>query len=242
MAVKKEILRWTGAAYVLSFLCYLPMLLEQRGVDLPDVLLGLRYLFVLVPAAVSAVFLAEKRELKSFWLAGFKVISGRELLFCFAVGLAGWLTAQVYALASGNNLFSCEYPSIWAFAAGFIYLYAMALLEELAWRGCLFRKLSTGGKYRKAALLSGVVWAFWHIPMWTIRNGLGLGDVLPLLAWAVLAGALLGGFYGRYGNLPAAALLHAVLNVFFYAPVICNDIVLLLVVTMCMCRSWESGN
>lgn len=228
----KEILRWTGTVYALSFLCWLPLLLEQRGADPPDSLLGLRYLFVLVPAAVSAVFLVKGRGLKSYWLTGFQRISVRALLFCLAAGLAGWLLAAAYGLAGGEPLFSAAYPSVRAFISAFVYLYATALAEELAWRGYLFRKLSNGRPRMKAALLSGVIWAFWHVPMWMIRNGLGWRDVLPLLVWAALLGIVLGEFYGRYGSLPAAALLHAAFNTFFLTPAIYNDLVLFLAITV----------
>ena len=39
---------------------------------------------------------------------------------------------------------------------------------------------------RTAQIINGIIWAVWHIPMWTIRNSLGFEDILPLMIWAVL--------------------------------------------------------
>ena len=61
---------WTIAVWGLSFACYLPMLLKNIGVQIPEVLTAAKYLFVAVPFAVSAVF-ASKQGLKKWFLSFF---------------------------------------------------------------------------------------------------------------------------------------------------------------------------
>ena len=40
---------WVLTVYALSFICYLPMLLQRSGLAVPEALLYLRYGFLLVP-------------------------------------------------------------------------------------------------------------------------------------------------------------------------------------------------
>lgn len=47
---KLKITVWICVVYVLSFICYVPVLLEQKGIIIPNVLLYLKYLYVCIPA------------------------------------------------------------------------------------------------------------------------------------------------------------------------------------------------
>lgn len=224
--MKAKTVLWTAAVYALSSLCYFPMLLQQSGAAVPAVLLNAKNFFVIVPAAVSAIFLARERSGKAYWFRCFKRVSLPEIFLCLAVAAIGSLTALVRSFAEGANLFSAAYPSFLPLAFSCVYLFATALMEELAWRGFLFRRLSSERGVLPAALLTGVIWAFWHIPMWTVRNGLGFAEILPLLLWAVLLAVILGAVYARFENLLSAALLHMLCNVCFLAPAIWNDTVI----------------
>lgn len=53
---KLKITLWVFAVYVLSFICYVPALLEQNGIVIPNGLLLLKYLYVCIPA-IAAIFL-----------------------------------------------------------------------------------------------------------------------------------------------------------------------------------------
>ena len=46
---------WILTVYALSFICYLPMLLQRSGLAVPEALLYLRYGFLLVPALISTI-------------------------------------------------------------------------------------------------------------------------------------------------------------------------------------------
>lgn len=238
-----NMLLWIVSAYLLSFLCYLPMLLVRMGAALPEFLLGARYFFILVPFLVSAVFLVKEHALKTYWGRCFKRISAEEGFLCLTVVIIGALTALGYSAQTGAGLFRETYSSVLAFAASCIYLFAAALLEEAAWRGFFFKRIAADGKELGAALLTGAIWGGWHIPMWTIRNSAGLAEVVLLFIWAVLISAVLGTVYGKFENLLSAALLHMVFNVCWLAPVMCNDIILFMaVIIYFVYRKTQKGN
>lgn len=233
MAGSKKIALWLLAVYALSFICYLPMLLRQNGATVPDALLYLKYLFVLIPALVSAVFLLREHSLKACWLTHVKKLSVKELFLLAAAVLAGVLTTCGYSLCRNTGLFASAYPSVLSFAAAGGYLCLTALAEELAWRGFLLDRVACGRRSAPSALLVGVLWGVWHIPMWTVRNALGPAEILPLLLWAVLLALVLGMTWFRFGNLLSVALLHASCNVCFLAPAEWNNLVLLGIILLC---------
>ena len=233
MARSKKIALWLLEVYALSFSCYLPMLLRQNGAAVPDALLSLKYLFVLIPALVSAVFLLREHSLKACWLTHVKKLSAKELCLLAATVLTGILTTCGYSLCRHTGLFGSAYPTIGAFAAAGGYLFLTALAEELAWRGFLLDRVACGRRSAPSALLVGVLWGVWHIPMWTVRNALGPAEILPLLLWTVLVSLVLGRTWFRFGNLLSVALLHASFNVCFLAPAGWNNLVLLGIIILC---------
>ena len=227
---------WTGAVYLLSFLCYVPVLLQRLGAAVPGGLLSLRYVFVLIPAAVTVFFLMRGRQVKHYLAARLKGISLRELALCAAAALAGVLVTCGYSLTVNTNLYASAYPSIGALAASCGYLFLTALAEEAAWRGFFFHNLAAGGKRMRAAVLTGAVWGIWHLPMWILRNSLGLPEVLPLLVWVLLVSIALGMLYGISGSILSAALLHMLCNVCFLAPTAWNSAALSLCILAAVCE------
>lgn len=224
---------WVCAVYLVSFGCYVPLLLKQCGKTVPGGLLSLRYGFVLVPAVISLIAWAREGSIKACLLRHFKPISSKEAGLCGAMALAGIAVTCGYSLVEKTDLFAGTYSSIVSLAGGCAYRFATALAEEAAWRGFLFQRMAAGGSHPAAAAVSGVLWAVWHIPMWSIRNGLPAGEIAALLLWAVLLGSLLSIFYKRFSNLVSAALLHLTCNVCWLAPAKCNVLVLLLGSLLC---------
>lgn len=50
-------------------------------------------------------------------------------------------------------------------ATGLVVDWVVALGEELGWRGLLVPALAEGMGFTRASLLSGVIWAGWHVPL-----------------------------------------------------------------------------
>jgi uncharacterized protein len=93
----------------------------------------------------------------------------------------------------------------------------MSLGEEIGWRGFLVPELARSGSFRNAALISGVIWAVWHLP------GILSGDygasstplAFRLLCFAVLVigGAVIFAWVRiKSGSLWPAVIMHAVHN------------------------------
>lgn len=226
-------LLWLCAVYLLSFACYLPLLLEQSGRTVPEGLLLLRYGFVLVPAAAALIVRTREGSIKTCLLRCLKPISFKEAGLCGVMALAGIAVTCGYSLAEKNDLFASAYPSVLSLAGGCVYLFATALAEEAAWRGFLFQRMAAGGSRLAAATVSGGLWAVWHIPMWWIRNALPVAEIAALLLWALLLGAVLSMFYSSFSNIVSAALLHMTCNVCWLAPAKYNVPVLLLGILLC---------
>ncbi|MBD5162307.1 MAG: CPBP family intramembrane metalloprotease [Oscillibacter sp.] len=242
MPGKMRTILWVSAVYAFSFICYVPMLLRQFGAMVPDALLYLRYFFVLIPALISAIFLTGEHTVKSCWLNCFKKISAKEIFVCIAAVLAGLLTSFGYSLWQKAELFRHAYPSPSAFVFSAAYLFATALMEEMAWRGFLLNRIAIGRGKVSAAGLTGVIWAVWHIPMWTVRNSLGLEEVIPLFIWAVLISLVLGITYFRFKNLLSVSLLHMIFNICFLAPAKYNNVVIFIGIIICyIFRKYKKG-
>jgi uncharacterized protein len=97
-------------------------------------------------AYASAVYLP-------VWFAGYfgphsTMLAGLERRFP-AIGPAGALAALFVLIATLGVLSSC----------------VSALGEELGWRGFLVPQLAKMMSFPKVALLSGIIWASWHIPV-----------------------------------------------------------------------------
>lgn len=224
---------WVGIVLTLSFASYLPMLLDQSGAAVPQSLLYLRYGFILIPALASLLFSVYEGVGREYLLSGFRHISRREIVVWAILALVGILSVCVYSVPAEMNLFRAAYPSLAAFAGSCLYLFATAIVEELAWRRFLFRRILARGGRLRAALLTGAVWAVWHIPMWTVRNLLGAEEIAPLFLWAVLLSVVLGIFYSIFENILSAALLHMTFNVCYLMPALYNDILLLVGILLC---------
>lgn len=78
--------------------------------------------------------------------------------------------------------------------------------------------------------------------MWTIRNSLGLQDVLPLMIWAVLISLILGMAYFRFENLLSVSLLHMIFNICFLAPAKYNNMIIFAGIMICyIFRKYKKG-
>jgi membrane protease YdiL (CAAX protease family) len=103
--------------------------------------------------------------------------------------------------------------------AGLIGMIISATGEEIGWRGLLVPELAKITGFRNVALISGVIWAAWHVPLIVGANyraaetplvfGLACFTIMVvalsfLLAWITL----------RSGSFWPAALMHAAHNLF----------------------------
>lgn len=214
-----KIFLWISAVYVLSFLCYLPTLLEQHGIVLPSGLFLLKYFFVCVPAmAAVCLFIFEHNLKKSFAQMFSGKITIRCVLTWAVFTVAGILISYCYSHLMRVEVFQNTYSSITSLLAACIYLFITAFVEEIAWRGFLLERVSARkGIY--GILIAGTIWAIWHMPMWVIRNALGLEEIVCLCIWTLFVSVVLGATYYRCKNILLIAALHASFNLCYLAPI-----------------------
>jgi CAAX protease family protein len=103
-------------------------------------------------------------------------------------------------------------------AIGFFSILLMTLpfgplWEELAWRAFPLRKLESRYSRLVSALLLGLYWGVWHIPMWLVLGSIPINKVtffsigiIHVTAWSVMFAYL---YHCSSESLPVLILLHA---------------------------------
>lgn len=226
--LNREVLSWTALVLILSCFCYLPMLLEQKGFHISSVGLGLKYLFVTIPALVSIFFNLKQRRLRNWFYTLFSENATLQaILSCILLGSIGVSFSIIYGLiVEGKDFFTNSRPAVLSVVINCSYLFLTALIEEIAWRGFLLNKISAEKGKRIALVYVGVTWATWHIPMWAIRNSLELREIYIYFLWTILISFILGTLFFKYKNILIVSLSHMLFNTCFVTPVKYNCILL----------------
>ena len=112
---------------------------------------------------------------------------------------------------------------------GSVVSLSSALGEELGWRGFLVPKLAEGTTYTRTALISGVIWASWHMPLIIAADYNG-GTSVPysIVCFLVMVVGIsfpMAWLRLRSGSVWPAALLHASHNLYIqgYFNVVTKD-------------------
>jgi membrane protease YdiL (CAAX protease family) len=87
--------------------------------------------------------------------------------------------------------------------------------EELGWRGYLLKELQKRHTLFTAGLLVGIVWGFWHLPLWIISGYSGISLVLFIayfLVSIVSTSLVITVFYSRQWNLLIPIWIHFLFN------------------------------
>ncbi len=229
---KLKITLWVSIVYVLSFICYVPALLEQNGIIIPNILLYLKYLYVCIPAIVTIVLLICEQNAKVYFV---QMLSGKitikyVVIWAICMG-AGILGSYCYSFIVGADVFKSIYSTITYLLASCIYLLITAFVEEIAWRGFLLERLPFQKKIKSVTFV-GAVWAVWHLPMWIIRNLLGIDQIVSLCIWTLLVSVVLGITYYQCRNILLISVLHATFNICYLAPIQYNIVVLVIVISV----------
>jgi uncharacterized protein len=143
------------------------------------------------------------------WSTGLGGLSTRQLV--------STISAQIGYQPTSSGLFALIYI---LFAATLLMIPAIvsALGEEIGWRGLLVPELAKTTTFTRAALLSGIIWALWHLPLILFADYGNGGSVwFAVTCFAVMTVAFSFVFAWlrlKSGSLWAPVLLHASHNVF----------------------------
>ena len=182
------------------------------------------------PAIVTIFLLICEQKVRVYFA---QMLSGKIAIkyilvwaICIAVGI---LSSYCYSFIAGINIFKNTYLTVTSLIMSSVYLLITALVEEIAWRGFLLERLPFQKKIN-SVIFVGVVWAVWHMPMWIIRNSLGIEQIICLCVWTLLVSVVLGITYCRCRNIMLIAVLHATFNICYLAPMQYNIVVLAILI------------
>lgn len=158
------------------------------------------------PAYAVCILLKKQGKVK-----GFKDIF-RLILHTPNIKQAIWITAIFLASQLLVNAASEEYTgNPW-------YLFILLLpvmvigggVEELGWRGFLQPQLEKRFPFALSALITGVIWGCWHMPLWFVQtSNQSVMNFPSFLLYCITFGFVLGLLYRLTKSIFACVLLHA---------------------------------
>jgi uncharacterized protein len=186
------------------------------------------------PAVAALVVLAGKaraERIRTLVLDTFtrRAVKVTALWAVLAPTAAFGVSALALSLATGrpvrwSNLGVVpEYPSLGPIQYGLASLVCYGFGEEVGWRGFLYPLLRRRHRPLVASLLVVPFWAVWHIPLFLATDGyrsMGVGGASGWLVSLASGSLLTAWLYDRArSSVLPAAVLHAVLDIFFLADV-----------------------
>lgn len=145
-----------------------------------------------------------------WWIAGFLFFPLLMLLVNLVGHLVGLSLSWKYA---GLNIGTLLVSVLIAFPA---VLFLHAGIEEIGWRGFLQRTLQQNNSPLVSALIVGVCWGLWHLPLHMMgfyAGGAAIGTLLTRLFVSICLSIILAGFYNRAGqSLLTVMILHTMSN------------------------------
>lgn len=89
--------------------------------------------------------------------------------------------------------------------------------EELGWRGFVLNELQKKYTPLKSAIIVGVIWGFWHTPIWFTNGYLGLlllQYIICFMIYIISASIVITTFYNLNHNLLIPIIIHQLFNCF----------------------------
>jgi len=170
---------------------------------------------------ISALILIGFQQGKSeFRKLGAKLIRWRVSWIWYVVSLAGPVLVilaalQIYQALGGAGLVFND-PGQWylVFVVFFYVLFTSVLGEEIGWRGYAFPRLMDSFSPLAASLILGLVWGFWHLPLfwmpWDFHSEMAF---LPFLIQVLASSVIYGWLYvNTGGSLLIIHLFHTASN------------------------------
>jgi membrane protease YdiL (CAAX protease family) len=137
------------------------------------------------------------------------------LIFCLQVGIFAFAVAA-YLWMHGKGLHSLALVSLpEAILLLITQMLSGAMGEELGWRGYLLRDFEKRHSLLVSALLVGIVWGFWHLPVWFTLGYTGTDLVryivfflVEILSFSIIMAV----FYHHHANLFIPIWIHFLIN------------------------------
>lgn len=224
---RREVILFFTVTITLTWLLWIvALLIKSRRLFLP-----LPFDFFLkagsfVPSVVGLIFayiLGGRNEVRLLLraLLSIHVRPGWLLFALFVVPGVSAVSCLIYSL-SGGNLPQPQFE-LWFIPVAFVYILIIMgpLGEEAGWRGFALKRMLCDSSPMKAAVLLGIVWALWHLPLFfisgTTQNALTINGLLPALLgyllYTVMISVLITLLYVKSnGSVLGSILLHTMGN------------------------------
>jgi len=132
---------------------------------------------LIAPVIIALIFMLPHKELRTDFLGrlfNFKNIKGEYILITFFLMLISILAAQAISLFFGYPAEQFSFRGSFTFTSSlfpvWFLLLAAPILEELAWHSYGTDSLVTRFNLLNASLIFAIYWAFWHLPLSTIKG------------------------------------------------------------------------
>lgn len=202
----------------ISWLLWLPTVLHAQWRTMPSILLLMGMFASFTPTIIGLLYL-KKENGAQFSNQLRKSLSlkfpRKWLLFMLIFPLQSAVTLSLAQFFDkGFTVLNPIHPAYFPLVFLQILFNGGALGEEFGWRGFALERLQTHYGPIKATLILGVIWSFWHLPLFFMLNT--VQSHLPIWEF-MLQNTLLAYFYTLVfnrteGNMVLMILLHAVMN------------------------------
>lgn len=211
---QKKICGWLQWIYVIAFALFtIVILLCLARVMSGNAANKLLQVFLLLSTVLFLACCIDEQELYPF--RNIKEIVGIYLLF-FVINLVAHIpeitldwNATILEILSELSIMPINILLIES-----IYYFG----EEYAWRGCLMGRLQSIFGRRTGAILLGIIWELWHMPLWFTYYALGLNDMMAgLLIFTRFVhttglSVFMGWAYMKTNNIWICVLIHGLNN------------------------------
>jgi membrane protease YdiL (CAAX protease family) len=225
---KRKIILFLALTFALSALTWVPII-RSGDIMAGDGLYILATMWCPAVAAILTRLITQKNVRGMGWIPRTPGLLGLAYILPVLYAL------PVYLVAWGSGLGDVD-PSKWSVtpdaspAVGMLLIATIGAVtgllsatgEEIGWRGLLVPELAKLTSFRNVALISGGVWAAWHMPLMIFANYRGEGTplVYSLACFAVMViglAAIMAWLTLKSRSLWPAAVLHATHNLFVQA-------------------------
>ena len=217
--MNKNGIRFLVFTFLLTYICHgaLAVLSQQGVIDLTDFLGQLFFILGGSSPTIMAFIVVHlyynEDEKGSFYhnLLNFKQPVGFYLFALLTPVILG-LFFLLIAMVFGNPLFTQLQPPL----QYFIYFFSALIfggLEEVGWRGILQTQFKKQIQPLVLAVVIGVIWSLWHLPMFFIP-GLSHSsyDLVPFILQGIVFSLFQTFLYAKTKSLPLVVLFHTSIN------------------------------
>jgi len=213
----RSLLTFFLLTYAVTWTCFFTVLARSSSVGpfLPVLLL---YLGTFAPALVALVISAWDEG-----IPGVRALLGRLFEWQAAAGwylfAIGYMAAIKLTAALAYRLLTASWPRFgdeawFAIVFAIPFFTPMQAGEEIGWRGYALPRLAVRFGLARASLVLGLIWEFWHLPLFFIPGLPNYGQSFPIfmVGGIALSVAMAWLYSHTNGSVLLAMLMHSAVN------------------------------